>query len=307
MSNEKRNALGKGLSALLNDTPSVLPNNKNIDSKPNVPRPVSEVDSLGSINEIKISQIEVNPFQPRTEFDEQALADLSASIKLQGLIQPITVRKMSANAYQLISGERRLRASKLAGLTQIPAYVRTANDQQMLEMALIENIQRENLNAIEVALSFQRMIDECSLKQEELGDRVSKNRSTVTNYLRLLKLPPSIQASLRDNEISMGHAKALLAVDDPAAQLYIHQQIIKNELSVRKAEELVREIQKAPVKKEGKQPEELSYQLKKIQDELASKFSSKVRLKVNSQGNGSIEIPFLSEDDLGRILEMLDW
>ncbi|HEK20179.1 ParB/RepB/Spo0J family partition protein [Mucilaginibacter sp.] len=306
MSTEKRNALGKGLSALLNDTPSVLPN-KNNDNRPSVPRPVSEVDSLGSISEIKISEIEVNPFQPRTEFDEQALADLSASIKLQGLIQPITVRKVSAHAYQLISGERRLRASKLAGLTQIPAYVRTANDQQMLEMALIENIQRENLNAIEVALSFQRMIDECSLKQEELGDRVSKNRSTVTNYLRLLKLPPSIQASLRDNEISMGHAKALLAVEDPAAQLYIHQQIIKNELSVRKAEELVREIQKAPVKKEGKQPEELSYQLKKIEDDLASKFSTKVRLKVNAQGNGSIEIPFLSEDDLGRILEMLDW
>lgn len=306
MSTEKRNALGKGLSALLNDTPSVLPN-KNNDNRPGVPRPVSEVDSLGSISEIKISEIEVNPFQPRTEFDEQALADLSASIKLQGLIQPITVRKVSAHAYQLISGERRLRASKLAGLSQIPAYVRTANDQQMLEMALIENIQRENLNAIEVALSFQRMIDECSLKQEELGDRVSKNRSTVTNYLRLLKLPPSIQASLRDNEISMGHAKALLAVEDPAAQLYIHQQIIKNELSVRKAEELVREIQKAPVKKEGKQPEELSYQLKKIEDDLASKFSTKVRLKVNAQGNGSIEIPFLSEDDLGRILEMLDW
>ncbi|PAW93212.1 chromosome partitioning protein ParB [Mucilaginibacter sp. MD40] len=306
MSTEKRNALGKGLSALLNDTPSVLPN-KNNDNRPSVPRPVSEVDSLGSISEIRISEIEVNPFQPRTEFDEQALADLSASIKLQGLIQPITVRKVSAHAYQLISGERRLRASKLAGLTQIPAYVRTANDQQMLEMALIENIQRENLNAIEVALSFQRMIDECSLKQEELGDRVSKNRSTVTNYLRLLKLPPSIQASLRDNEISMGHAKALLAVEDPAAQLYIHQQIIKNDLSVRKAEELVREIQKAPVKKEGKQPEELPYQLKKIEDDLASKFSTKVRLKVNAQGNGSIEIPFLSEDDLGRILEMLDW
>jgi ParB family chromosome partitioning protein len=182
MSTEKRNALGKGLSALLNDSPNVNPN-KNSYSNPS--NPVSELDSLGSVNEIKISEIEVNPFQPRTEFDEQALADLSASIKLQGLIQPITVRRVNAHSYQLISGERRLRASKMAGLTQIPAYVRTANDQQMLEMALIENIQRENLNAIEVALSFQRMIDECSLKQEELGDRVSKNRSTVTNYLRL--------------------------------------------------------------------------------------------------------------------------
>jgi len=305
MSTEKRNALGKGLSALLNDSPNVNINNKKTYGNP--ANPVSELDSLGSVNEIKISEIEVNPFQPRTEFDEQALADLSASIKLQGLIQPITVRKVSNNAYQLISGERRLRASKMAGLTQIPAYVRTANDQQMLEMALIENIQRENLNAIEVALSFQRMIDECSLKQEELGDRVSKNRSTVTNYLRLLKLPPTIQASLRDGGISMGHAKALLAVDDPAVQLYIFQQIIKNELSVRKVEEMVREIQKAPNKKEGKQPEILTYQLQKVQDDLASKFSTKVKLKVNAQGNGSIEIPFLSEDDLGRILEMLDW
>jgi ParB family chromosome partitioning protein len=305
MSTEKRNALGKGLSALLNDSESVLPNKNNYSNNAN--RNVSEVNSLGSVNEIKISEIEVNPFQPRTEFDEQALADLTASIKLQGLIQPITVRRVNAHSYQLISGERRLRASKLAGFTQIPAYVRTANDQQMLEMALIENIQRENLNAIEVALSFQRMIDECSLKQEELGDRVSKNRSTVTNYLRLLKLPPTIQASLRDNQISMGHAKALLAIEDPAVQLYIHQQVIKNGLSVRKVEEMVRDIQQAPVKKEGKQPEALAFQMQKIQDDLASKFSTRVKLKVNSQGNGSIEIPFLSEDDLGRILEMLDW
>jgi ParB family chromosome partitioning protein len=305
MSTEKRNALGKGLSALLNDSESVLPNKNNYSNNGN--RNVSEVNSLGSVNEIKISEIEVNPFQPRTEFDEQALADLTASIKLQGLIQPITVRRVNAHSYQLISGERRLRASKLAGFTQIPAYVRSANDQQMLEMALIENIQRENLNAIEVALSFQRMIDECSLKQEELGDRVSKNRSTVTNYLRLLKLPPTIQASLRDNQISMGHAKALLAIEDPAVQLYIHQQVIKNGLSVRKVEEMVRDIQQAPVKKEGKQPEALAFQMQKIQDDLASKFSTRVKLKVNSQGNGSIEIPFLSEDDLGRILEMLDW
>nr|WP_294940938.1 ParB/RepB/Spo0J family partition protein [uncultured Mucilaginibacter sp.] len=303
MSAEKRNALGKGLSALLNDSPSVNTNNKT-----NTPTgPVSETNSLGSISEVKVSEIEVNPFQPRTEFDSQALADLSASIKLQGLIQPITVRRINAHSYQLISGERRLRASKLAGLTQIPAYIRSANDQQMLEMALIENIQREDLNAIEVALSFQRMIDELKLKQEELGDRVSKNRSTVTNYLRLLKLPPTIQISLRDGEISMGHAKALLAVDDATTQIFIHQQIVKQGLSVRRAEEMAREIQQGPHKKEGKQPESLPFQMQKIQDELASKFSTRVKLKVNSQGNGSIEIPFLSEDDLGRILEMLDW
>jgi ParB family chromosome partitioning protein len=185
--------------------------------------------------------------------------------------------------------------------------VRTANDQQMLEMALIENIQRENLNAIEVALSFQRMIDECHLKQEELGDRVSKNRSTVTNYLRLLRLPPAIQAALRDGGITMGHAKALISIDDPAKQLFIHQHIISEGLSVRRAEELAREVQRVPVKKEGKQPEPISFQLQKIQDDLASKFSTRVKLKIGGQGRGVIEIPFLSDDDLSRILEIMEW
>jgi ParB family chromosome partitioning protein len=192
---------------------------------------------------VKISQVQVNPFQPRTDFDSEALHELAESIKLQGLIQPITVRQSGQNSYQLISGERRLRAAKLAGLIEIPAYVRTANDQQMLEMALIENIQRENLNAIEVALSFQRMIDECNLKQEQLGERVSKNRSTVTNYLRLLKLPPVIQVSIRDKEISMGHARALVSVEDVDKQLYLFQEIVNHGLSVRKVEELVRQLQ----------------------------------------------------------------
>jgi len=300
MSAEKRNALGRGLSALLNDSVSVLPDKNDYSQN-------TDVAPMGSVNEIKIAEIEVNPFQPRTDFDHDALAELADSIKLQGLIQPITVRRVNAHKYQLISGERRLCASKLAGLTQIPAYVRTANDQQMLEMALIENIQRENLNAIEVALSFQRMIDECSLKQEELGERVSKNRSTVTNYLRLLRLPPAIQASIRDGQISMGHAKALITIDDSSKQLYLHKQIIQQGLSVRKVEEMARDLQRRPVKKEGKQPEPLSFQVQKIQDDLASKFSTQVKLKVSSQGKGTIEIPFLSEDDLSRILEMLDW
>ena len=300
MSAEKRNALGRGLSALLNDSVNVLPNKTEYTGSP-------DVSSMGSVNDIRIAEIEVNPFQPRTDFDADSLAELADSIKVQGLIQPITVRRVNAHRYQLISGERRLRASKLAGLTSIPAYVRTANDQQMLEMALIENIQRENLNAIEVALSFQRMIDECNLKQEELGERVSKNRSTVTNYLRLLKLPPTIQASIRDGQISMGHARALITINDPTKQLYIHKLITKDGLSVRKVEELARDLQRSPVKKEGKQPEPLSFQVQKIQDDLASKFSTKVKLKLNSQGKGSIEIPFLSEDDLSRILEMLDW
>jgi ParB family chromosome partitioning protein len=300
MSAEKRNALGRGLSALLNDSENVQHNKNNISSGP-------EVNSLGSVNDIKLTEIEVNPFQPRTDFDEQGLLELADSIKLQGLIQPITVRRLNAHSYQLISGERRFRASKLAGLTQIPAYVRTANDQQMLEMALIENIQRENLNAIEVAISFQRMIEECSLKQEELGERVSKNRSTVTNYLRLLRLPPGIQASIRDGQITMGHAKALITIDDPAKQIFIYQHIIKHGLSVRKAEELARDVQRTPLKKEGKQPEPISFQIQKIQDDLASKFSTRVKLKIGNQGKGTIEIPFLSENDLSRILEIMDW
>jgi len=302
MSVEKRKALGRGLSALLNDSDNVQ-----INPPKTTVAPAAEVNSAGSVNEIKLSEIEVNPFQPRTDFDQEALAELADSIKLQGLIQPITVRRLNANSYQLISGERRFRASKLAGLTQVPAYVRSANDQQMLEMALIENIQRENLNAIEVALSFQRMIDECHLKQEELGERVSKNRSTVTNYLRLLKLPPAIQASIRDGELTMGHAKALITIDDPTKQIYIHQHIIQQGLSVRKTEELVRDMQRAPVKKEGKQPEPISFQFQKIQDDLASKFSTRVQLKMASQGKGTIEIPFLSESDLTRILEIMDW
>lgn len=292
---------------MLNDSEAVnQAQHSNNNSKANVSQE-PEVNSLGSVNEIKLSEIEVNPYQPRTDFDQEALAELADSIRLQGLIQPITVRRLNAHSYQLISGERRFRAAKIAGLTQIPAYIRSANDQQMLEMALIENIQRENLNAIEVALSFQRMIEECHLKQEELGDRVSKNRSTVTNYLRLLKLPPAIQKSLRDNEITMGHAKALITIEDPTKQIFLHQHIIQQGLSVRKTEELARDIQRAPVKKEGKQPEPISFQVQKIQDDLASKFATRVKLKIGGQGRGTIEIPFLSESDLTRILEIMDW
>ena len=297
MTYQKKTGLGKGLSALLNDSGSVQATRSETT--------VSEV-SPGNISHIKINQVEVNPFQPRTEFDEQALQELSESIKLQGLIQPITVRK-AGSSYQLISGERRLRASKLAGLTEIPAYIRTANDQQMLEMALIENIQRENLNPIEVALSFQRMIDECSLKQEELGERVSKNRSTVTNFLRLLKLPPDIQIAIRDETISMGHAKAILGLEDVDKQLFVLKEVTSKSLSVRKAEELVRDMQNRTLKKKTQNTSNFSFQYQKIQDDLASKFSSRVKLKMQSQGKGAIEIPFASEDDLSRILELLDW
>ncbi len=305
MSADKRNALGRGLGALLNDSEYV---NGTVAKKASAAVAAPETEGLKSVNAIKISEIEVNPFQPRTEFDGQALQELADSISVQGLIQPVTVRKTGPRSYQLISGERRLRASKLAGLTEIPAYVRTANDQQMLEMALIENIQRENLNAIEMALSFQRMIDECNLKQDELGERVSKNRSTVTNYLRLLKLPPAVQSSIRDGQITMGHARALVNVEDAAKLLFIHHQIIEKGLSVRKVEELVRELQKTPAKNSIAKPtNKPSFQAQKIQSDLASKFNSPVKLKVGQNGKGSIEIPFLSEDDLNRILEMLDW
>ncbi|RZK89147.1 MAG: ParB/RepB/Spo0J family partition protein, partial [Pedobacter sp.] len=229
---QRKTGLGRGLSALLDDSESAHPPKQQVNA-------VSETEQIGNISHVSLTEVETNPYQPRTEFDQVALNELADSIKIQGLIQPITVRKIGANKYQLISGERRFRASKLAGLTQVPAYIRSANDQQMLEMALIENIQRENLNAIEVALSFQRMIDEVGLKQEQLGERVGKNRTTVTNYLRLLKLPPAIQASIRDQRISMGHARALISVDGVDKQLFIHQEILDKGLSVRKVEELV--------------------------------------------------------------------
>lgn len=306
MSKDRKFGLGKGLGALLNDTPEVQ---RSSYTQQQVIETHPGSVTVGSVSKILINQIEVNPYQPRFEFDEEALQELSESIKLQGLIQPITVRKVGDDRYQLISGERRLRATRMAGIEDIPAYVRTANDQQMLEMALIENIQRENLNAIEVALSFQRMIDECSLKQEELGDRVSKNRSTVTNYLRLLKLPPVIQAAIRDSQISMGHARALISVEDPANQLFIFQEIIDKDLSVRKVEELVRNIKQNEQTKaeKGKKSEGVSFQYQKIQDDLSSKFATKIKMKVTANGKGSIEIPFLSDDDLNRILELLDW
>lgn len=292
---KKRNALGRGLGALLEDTPSTK---TEIASKP---------AKASSIDEIPLTFIEVNPFQPRTHFDKEALEELAESITVQGIIQPITVRKLSTDQYQLISGERRLQASKLAGLKAIPAYVRLADDQQMLEMALIENIQRENLNAIEIALSYQRLLSECDLKQEELGDRVGKNRSTVNNYLRLLKLPPDIQIALRDKKISMGHARALINVENVDHQLDIFNRIIQNDLSVRKVEDLVREIsqkQSTEEKSEGR-IDDTGKEIVDLQSKLASHFGTKVHVKSDGK-KGEIKIPFVSIDDLNRILEILE-
>lgn len=303
---QRKTGLGKGLGALLQQE------NIGVSNSPSssTPAPKTPSSPAGSINFIQVAQIAINPFQPRTDFDEQALRELAESIEVQGLIQPITIRQIGKNEYQLISGERRLRASKIAGITEIPAYVRTANDQQMLEMALIENIQRENLNAIEIAVSFQRMIEECNLKQEELGDRVSKNRSTVTNYLRLLKLPPVIQAAIRDGDLTMGHARALINVGEVDKQLFIFQEILEKGLSVRKTEQLVREVQQADEKRrrKPKRTDQLDFQYQKIEDDLASKFATRVKLDLKAtKGKGSIVIPFTSEDDLSRILELLDW
>ncbi len=307
MSKERKFGLGKGLGALLSDSPDVSRERTQTNTNGNSSVTDNPNAALGSVSHVRVNQVEVNPYQPRFEFDETALYELSESIKLQGLIQPITVRQMGYNSYQLISGERRLRASKLAGITEIPAYIRTADDQQMLEMALIENIQRENLNAIEVALSFQRMIEECAINQEELGDRVSKNRSTITNYLRLLKLPPTIQAAIRDNRISMGHARALINVVNSDAQLFIFQEILDKDLSVRKVEEMVRQMKNGKPEGKEKKQEAISFQYQKVQDDLSSKFATKIKMKVLEGGKGSIEIPFLSDDDLSRILELLDW
>lgn len=290
---KKRSGLGKGLGALLEDSPSEKRSLSGIGAAPK-----------GGISEISIDSVETNPWQPRSDFDEEALQNLAESIKVQGIIQPITVRSLNASTYQLISGERRLQASKKAGLKQIPAYIRTADDQQMLEMALIENIQRENLNAIEIALSYQRLLAECDLKQEELGGRVGKNRSTVTNYLRLLKLPPDIQVALRDGQISMGHARAIISIENIDLQLQIFNQILAQELSVRKTEELVRKSsapKSTPPKEEVVNPE-----IDNLQNKLSSHFGSKIAIKANQKNKGEIKIPFSSTEDLNRILEILD-
>lgn len=293
----RKNVLGRGLGALLEDSPAKA---KSQDILP-------EVAKTG-IFEISLEEIQVNPFQPRTHFDKDALQELAESIKVQGIIQPITVRKLAPNEYQLISGERRFQASKIAGLTQVPAYVRTANDQQMLEMALIENIQRENLNALEIAHSYQRLLAECNLKQEELGDRVGKNRTTVNNYLRLLRLPPTIQAAIRDQQISMGHARALINIEDVDKQLAIFKKAVDEELSVRKVEALVKSLNEGkPTKDEkpGLDPVR-KYEMNKIQQRLATHFGTKVGIKTDAKNKGEIKIPFSSASDLNRILEILE-
>ncbi|MGB0522731.1 MAG: ParB/RepB/Spo0J family partition protein [Flammeovirgaceae bacterium] len=301
---KRKNALGRGLGALLSDAEVNTPVEKE-----------STSSTVDSVSEVPLEFIETNPFQPRSEesfeLEQEALDELADSIKEHGIIQPITVRKLSGQEYQLISGERRLRASKIAGLETIPAYIRTANDQQMLEMALIENIQRQDLNPIEIALSYNRLMTECELRQEDLGERVGKKRSTVTNYLRLLKLPASIQQGLRSKKLSMGHARALVNIDDISQQLLIYKKIIEEGLSVRKVEELVRNLLsnslKGSEKTLQKSVSETQRAIQEVEHKLQSQFSTRVKVNSNDQGKGEIKIPFENKDDLNRILDLLNY
>jgi len=293
----KKKGLGKGLSALL----------ENADTDITLAAISGKADSVssvaGSISQIPISQIETNPFQPRTSFEKEALVNLTNSIKVHGIIQPITLRKMGRGNYQIISGERRFRAAQIAGLEEVPCYIRIANDQTMLEMAIVENMQREDLNAIEVSLSFQRLIEECDLTQEQLSEKVGKNRSTVTNYLRLLKLPLDIQAAIRDNKISMGHARALLSIADEEKQLSALANILEDNLSVRKVEELVKQQRSA---RSTTKNIELTHTEKKAVKSLAKMLDANVKVAMNNRGKGKIVIDFKTDVEFGRILKLLN-
>ena len=294
MSDKNRRALGRGLDAILQSPET------DITSKD-----ISGDFVAGAIAEIDINLIETNPFQPRTEFDETALKELAQSIKEQGVVQPVTVRKLGYNKYQLISGERRLRASKMAGLAKIPVFIRVANDEQMLELALIENIHRENLNAIEVAISYQRLIDECNMTQEEVSDKVGKSRSAVANFLRLLKLPAEVKIAIRDGHITMGHARALINITDKEQQLKLLQQIIEGEMNVRQTEELA-EKAKNPEAKERKQTNFIPEHFKSKIKTLSQTLNTKVKVTRNVKGQGSVVIDFKDEAEFDRIMELFN-
>jgi ParB family chromosome partitioning protein len=293
MNANKKRALGRGLSAILSSPET------DITSKD-----ISGEFVVGAIADISIELIETNPFQPRDQFEEDSLKELAHSINEHGIIQPITVRKIGYDKYQLISGERRLRASRIAGLNVIPAYIRIANDEQMLEMALVENIQREQLNSIEVAISFQRLLNECNLTHEQLSERVGKNRTTISNFIRLLKLDPEVQVIIRDGLISMGHARALISIEDTQKQIALAKNIVNKDLSVRDTEVLVRNLNKQPKKKANKIID-LPEPLKVSKNKLATIYGTKVDLNRNENGKGSIVISFKNDNELNRILTLM--
>lgn len=291
----KKQALGRGLSALLKDPENDIKSaeDKNADKV------------VGNIVELDIASIEVNPFQPRTNFNEESLRELASSIRELGVIQPITVRKLAFNKYQLVSGERRFRASKLIGLETIPAYIRIANDQESLEMALVENIQRQDLDPIEIALSYQRLIDEINLTQEQMSERVGKKRSTIANYLRLLKLDPIIQTGMRDGFISMGHGRAMVNIDSQIDQLEVYEKVISNKLSVRATEQLVKNLNTNTETTVSKEPTEIPKYIKKGVKEFSDYFGHKIDVKLGKNGSGKITIPFHSEEDFNRIKKLV--
>lgn len=300
----KKSALGKGLSALLDNTAPPTALSEKTNKQTSIAKEVRPV--VGGIAKIPISQIETNPFQPRTNFNKQAIEELAASIKEHGIIQPITVRKIGSNKYQIISGERRFRASQIAELEQVPVYVRIANDQTLLEMAIIENIQREDLNALEIAISYQRLIDECEITQEKVGERVGKSRASVTNYLRLLNLPSEIQIGIRDKQISMGHARALLSFETDEEKIKIYRQIVDNKLSVRAVEELAKEKKEALSYAQKPKKNQLTLREKRLQEDLSFHFNSKIKIAKKDGGKGVISIPFTNEEHLEKILALLD-
>jgi ParB family chromosome partitioning protein len=287
----KKNALGRGLGALIEGVEKEILERK-----------------VEANQDIPLDSIDGNPFQPRTTFDGQALEELAASIRKLGIVQPLTVRETGGGRYQLIAGERRIRAARMAGLTHVPAYIRTADDQAMLELALVENIQREDLDAVEVAISFQRLIEECRLTQEQLSERVGKQRSTVANYLRLLKLPAEIQLGIKNKHLMMGHARTLVNIEDPKKQIAVYYKIIDGDLSVRQAEELVRQLQSEKIKDPARldRKKKLNQDFAQLTEHLNKIFSTKVNFRINELGKGKIVIPFENPEEMERILGIFD-
>jgi len=291
----RKKALGRGLSALLEGSTSELTGEE-----------LPAIPASHMVSAIPLDQLETNPFQPRSQFEEKELSELAVSIQEHGIIQPVTVRKIGPDRYQLITGERRCRAARIAGLTEMPAFIRLANDEQMLEMAIVENIQRTDLNPLEVALSFQRLIEECRIRQEDLGQKIGKDRSTISNYIRLLRLPAEIQVAVRDGIISMGHARAIISVEDEKQQLQLLQKILEKKLSVRQVEDLVRDLLKPAKPTSPAGPKLLPSQYEQAKDAISGKLQSVVEIRLQRRGKGSILIHFNSEEEFYKLISKMN-